>query len=82
MFFSCPHCQQSAFSRKVEAVSPVALSVLYQCPEPECGHTFEVLAKASHSTTPSATPDPYIAELLHRSGTKRAAPGAPVESPA
>lgn len=82
MMFRCPHCNQPAAARKVQELSPLVRVVFYQCPDPECGHTFEVHAETAYTLTPSAMPDPDIAPLLPVRGLshlKRRAPGAAQE---
>lgn len=76
MLYHCPHCREPAHARQVREVTPLQRAMLFQCPDPECGHTFEVRAEVAYTTTPSAMPDPSIAEQLRVYARTRRAPGA------
>lgn len=58
--YRCPHCKARALTRSSKEVSPILREVFYQCPDPECGHTFVVHAEAVRTLSPSAKPDPLV----------------------
>lgn len=58
--YRCPHCKSRALTRSSKEVSPILREVFYQCPDPECGHTFVVHAEAVRTLSPSAKPDPLV----------------------
>lgn len=60
MLYRCPHCREPAIARRARNVTPLLFEVHYQCPDPECGHSFEVQAEVLHAIKPSARPDPAI----------------------
>ncbi|MBN9339805.1 MAG: ogr/Delta-like zinc finger family protein [Comamonadaceae bacterium] len=60
MMFLCPHCQGKAKTRTSKAMTRTLREVVYQCEDPECGHSFVVHAEAVRTLSPSARPHPSV----------------------
>lgn len=60
IMYRCPHCKTRAHTRTSKEISPILRELYYQCPDPECGHSFVVHAEAVRTLSPSAKPDPLV----------------------
>lgn len=56
----CPHCKGWSFTRSSVQISITSRELLYMCRNPECGHTFSVVATINRTLSPSAMPDPAV----------------------
>lgn len=60
MMYRCPHCKGRATVRTSRDVTPLLRELTYQCPGPECSHSFLVHAEVVRTLSPSGTPDPAV----------------------
>lgn len=58
--WQCPHCKVSSEIRTSRMVSDTMRESIYACTNPECGHTFVVMAEVARTLSPSAVPDPTV----------------------
>ena len=58
--FPCPHCRARAFIRTSEEMTTTMREITYQCTDPECGHTYVVVAEVDRTLSPSAKPNPSV----------------------
>ena len=71
MKVTCPHCESVANIRTSRAVSRVTRELHCQCTNLLCGHTFVSLLETVRTLAPSNTPDPLVAQQLHRRTSAR-----------
>ncbi len=64
MLITCPHCHSRANIRTSRAVSDLSRDAYCQCTNLACGHTFRAVMEIVETISPSAVPDPEIAQKL------------------
>ena len=57
MFIRCPHCENKATVRTSQQLTKLLRSLICQCSNPLCGHTFNAHLEAVSTLSPSAVPD-------------------------
>ena len=62
----CPHCRHIANRRTSVEVTPLIWDVYYNCSHEGCGHTWKAQLSYTHGLSPSAVPDPQLADLPMR----------------
>lgn len=67
----CPHCDAGATARSSRQLSKTLREIVYQCVDPECGHTYVANLEAVRTLSPSAKPRtevrlPISPAVLHR----------------
>lgn len=60
MFIRCPHCENKATVRTSQQLTKLLRSLICQCTNSMCGHTFNAHLEAVSTISPSATPDQYV----------------------
>lgn len=58
--FDCPHCGARSSIRTSQRMTRTMREITYACTDPECGHTFVVVAEAHRTLSPSAKPNPSV----------------------
>jgi len=60
MFIRCPHCESKANVRTSQQESKLVRSMICQCTNVFCGHTFVAHLEAVRTIAPSAIPDANV----------------------
>lgn len=60
MRIDCPHCDSRAEIRTSKTMSAITREIYFQCPNPECGHTWVSLLSAIRTIVPSRIPCPDV----------------------
>ena len=62
----CPHCQMPGIRRSSQEVVVTLRQIFFSCPNPFCTHSWKASLSYDYGISPSAIPNPEMADLPMR----------------